>query len=363
MPRLRRSDPSVPGITRRRRGRGWSYAGPNGDPIRDPGVCARINDLVIPPAWTDVWICPWPNGHIQALGTDAAGRRQYRYHDEWRTRRDAQKFDRILTFAEQLPAMREQIRADLASAGMTRTRVLACAARLLDIGFFRIGGEEYAETNGSYGLATILREHTSLDGDTIAFDYVAKSGQERHVAVGDPEVIEVVRTLLRRRNKDPELLAYKDDDTGKWIDVKSRDINAYLGHISGLVGEDESGEVTAKDFRTWSATVLAAVALAVSAPSAQSVTARKRAISRMYQEVAHHLGNTPAVCRSSYVHPRVVDLFNGGVTIVDDLPEIGADADPGGLSVHGAVEEAVLDMLRDPKARRRASAAEGRRAS
>src|SRR6185312_14568053 len=173
MPRLRRSDPSVPGITRRRRGRGWSYAGPNGDPIRDPDVCARINALVLPPAWTDVWICPWPNGHIQALGTDAAGRRQYLYHDVWRARRDALKFERILSFAERLPAMRAQIRADLTTAGMTRTRVLACAARLLDIGFFRIGGEEYAETNGSYGLATIRREHTSLEDDTITFDYVA----------------------------------------------------------------------------------------------------------------------------------------------------------------------------------------------
>ena len=365
MPRLRRSDPSVPGITRRRRGRGWSYAGPNGDPIRDREVCARINALVIPPAWTDVWICPWPNGHIQALGTDAAGRRQYLYHDVWRARRDAQKFDRILSFAERLPDMREQIRADLATPGMTRTRVLACAARLLDIGFFRIGGEEYAETNGSYGLATIRREHTSLDDDTITFDYVAKSGKERHVAVGDPEVIEVVLAMLWRDDDGPELLAYQDEDDpgGQWIDVKSRDINAYLGHVSGLVGEDESGEVTAKDFRTWSATVLAAVALAVSSPSAQSVTARKRAISRMYQEVAHHLGNTPAVCRTSYVHPRIVDLFNSGVTIVDELSEIGADADPGGLSVHGAVEAAVLDMLQDPKARRRAGAVQARRAS
>jgi DNA topoisomerase-1 len=259
--------------------------------------------------------------------------------------------------------MRAQIRADLTTAGMTRTRVLACAARLLDIGFFRIGGEEYAETNGSYGLATIRREHTSLEDDTITFDYVAKSGKERHVNVGDPEVIEVVLALLWREDDGPELLAYQDEDDHHWIDVKSRDINAYLGHISGLVGEDESGEVTAKDFRTWSATVLAAVALAVSAPTSQSATARKRAISRMYQEVSHHLGNTPAVCRSSYVHPAVVDLFNSGVTIEDELAEIGADADPGGLSVHGAVEEAVLDMLRDPKARRRASAAASRRAS
>jgi DNA topoisomerase IB len=352
----------VPGITRRRRGRGWSYAGPNGDPISDPDVCARINALVIPPAWIDVWICPWPNGHIQAVGTDAAGRRQYRYHDEWRTRRDAEKFDRILSFAERLPAMREQIRADLALPGMTRTRVLACAARLLDIGFFRIGGEEYAETNGSYGLATIRREHTALDGDTITFDYVAKSGKERHVNVGDPEVIEVVLAMLWRADEGPELLAYQDGD-GRWIDVKSRDINAYLGHVSGLVGESDSGEVTAKDFRTWSATVLAAVALAVSSSTAHSLTARKRAISRMYQEVSHHLGNTPAVCRASYVHPGVVDLFNSGVTIVDELAGIGADAELGGLSVHGAVEAAVLDMLRDPKARRRAASAATRRAS
>ena len=169
--------------------------------------------------------------------------------------------------------------------------------------------------------------------------------------------------MLWREDDGPELLAYQSDDDGHWVDVKSRDINAYLGQVSALAGDTESGEVTAKDFRTWSATVLAAVALAVSEPTAHSVTARKRAISRMYQEVSHHLGNTPAVCRASYVHPAVVDLFNSGVTIVDELAEIGADADVGGLSVHGAVETAVLDMLRDPKARRRATAAASRRAS
>lgn len=349
MPRLRRSDPSVPGITRRRRGRGWSYAGPNGDPVTDRQVLDRIGKLVLPPAWTDVWISPWPNGHIQAVGTDAAGRRQYRYHDEWRARRDAEKFDRVLDVAERLPAIRERIGVDLRRPGLPARRVLACAARLLDIGFFRIGGEEYAEQNQSYGLATIRRDHATVDGDVVTFDYVAKSGKQRVQAIADPEVVEVVRALLARQDDpNPELLAYTDAD-GRWVDVRSRDVNVYLREIAG------GAEVTAKDFRTWSATVLAAVALAVSEPVATSPTARKRAITRMYKEVSDYLGNTPAVCKSSYVHPKIVDLFQGGQTIAEDLEAIGEGAAFGQLSTQGAVEAAVLDLLRNPRAARRAA--------
>jgi DNA topoisomerase-1 len=352
VPRLRRSDPSTPGITRWRRGRGWAYAGPNGDRITDPTVLDRIDRLVVPPAWTDVWISPWPNGHIQAIGTDAAGRRQYRYHDEWRTRRDAAKFDRVLEFAGQLPAIRARVSADLARPGLGRERVLACAVRLLDIGFFRVGGEEYAEQNDSYGLATIRREHAAVDGALVTFDYVAKSGKHRTTALADPEVLAVVTALLERDDPHPELLAWPAD--GSWVDVRSHDINAYLAEISPDVA------VTAKDFRTWSATVLGAVALAVSERVATSPTARKKAISRMYQEVSHYLGNTPAVCRSSYVHPRIVDLYQGGVTILEELPAIGEGVGLGQLSTQGPIEASVLVMLRDPRARRSAGARQAR---
>jgi DNA topoisomerase-1 len=353
MGRLRRSDLSTAGITRRRRGRGWSYRGPDGRPLGDPVVLERINGLVIPPAWSDVWICPYPNGHIQAVGTDAAGRRQYRYHDDWQTRRSAAKFGHIVEVARSLPRVRECAARDLARPGLGRRRVLGCAVRLLDIGFFRVGGEEYAERNDSFGLATIRRDHVSIEDDTIIFDYPAKSGKRRVQAVADAGVVQVVRELLDRPEDGPaDLLVYVDeDDPTTIVDVHSRDINDYLGEAAGGLA------ITAKDFRTWSATVLAAVALAVSAPTISSPTARKRAISRMYAEVASYLGNTPAVCRASYVHPRVVDLFRDGYTITLDLAELGVTQSQGPLSIHGPIEEAVLALLaQDPRARVHGSA-------
>lgn len=354
--RLRRSDPSASGIVRMRQGRGFRYVGPDGKPVKDPAMLERIEALVLPPAWNDVWICPHPNGHIQAIGTDAAGRRQYRYHDDWRRKRDLEKFDRVLTFAEKLPAMREKIDEDLSQNGLCETRVLACAARLLDIGFFRIGSEEYAENNGTFGLATIRREHTSLDGDTVVFDYVAKSGKQTVRAVADPKVVAVIAGLLARENDpNPELLAYWDDRVGDdgepvgWVDVKSWDINRYLDEISG-----SDIDITAKDFRTWSATVLCAVALAVSDRAVTSPSAVKKAVTRAVQETAHYLGNTPAVCRASYIHPRVIDLFAGGVTINEELTALGEDASFGHLAYQGAIESAVLNLLRNPEATRAA---------
>ena len=337
MPRLRRADCSAPGLTRRRRGRGFVYLDRNGNRVTDEATLARIDALVIPPAWQDVWICPHPNGHIQATGVDAAGRTQYRYHDAWRQRRDREKFDHMLEFGRALPALRERIAADLEQEGFTRERVLACATRLLDLGFFRIGTEGYAEQNQTYGLATIRKEHVTVSGDVLDFDYVAKSGKQRLQSIVDPPVVTLVKALKRRRSGGPELLAYRRD--GRWYDVRSADINAYIKGVTG-------GDFSAKDFRTWSATVLAAVALAVS-KEAKSPTARKRAISRVFQEVAHYLGNTPAVCRASYVDPRVVDRYLAGVTIAHALERLGADAQEGHLGTQGEIEWAVLDLLED----------------
>lgn len=336
MARLRRIDCSAPGIRRRRAGRGFVYYA--GDlRVTDSAHLARIRALAIPPAWTDVWICQLANGHIQATGVDAAGRRQYRYHDDWRTRRDREKFDHMLEFARVLPSLRGIIANDLAGEELRRPRVLACATRLLDIGFFRIGTEGYAEQNQSYGLATIQKRHVRLVGDELRFDYIAKSGKQRLQAVADPEVVAVVEALKQRRGGGPELLAHLEGR--RWVDVRSSDINAYIKDATGA-------EFTAKDFRTWNASVLAAVGLAVAAEAA-SPAARKRAVAWAMKEVSHWLGNTPAVCRSSYVDPRVVDRYLAGVTVAGALSRLGEGARFGQLSTQGAIEDAVLDLLDD----------------
>jgi DNA topoisomerase-1 len=338
MPRLRRADCSAAGIRRRRRGKGFEYLDQDGSRLTDEETLARIRDLAIPPAWEDVWICPFPMGHIQATGLDARGRKQYRYHDKWRERRDQQKFDDMIDFARALPGMRTRVAEHLETDGMTRERVLACAVRLLDRGFFRVGGEDYAVENDSYGLATIHKRHVQLlDDYRLRFDYPAKSGQRRVQSIVDAEVFEIVSELKRRRGGSPELLAYREGR--RWRDLKSADINAYVKEVTG-------GDFSAKDFRTWNATVLAAVALAVSGPAAQaSHRARKRAINRAVKEVAHYLGNTPAVARASYIDPRVFDRFEGGLTIGGVLTELGDDGDL--ASIHGVAEEAVLDLLHE----------------
>jgi DNA topoisomerase I len=330
--RLRRADTAKPGYTRQRHGKGFSYRGLRSEPLTDPDELARIRALVIPPAWTDVWICTDPRGHIQALGTDAAGRRQYRYHDLWRTRRDAAKFDHVLEVAEHLPSLRSNVSSHLDTPGYGRDRVLAAAARLLDVGVFRIGGEEYATDDdpsgeATYGLATLLREHVSVRGAVMEFRYPAKGGIERAQRISDRAVAAVVRALLRRDNDDPQLLAYREGRA--WRGVRSADINAYLK------ANGEGCEISAKDFRTWHATVLAAVVLA--GLPASSVTGRRRAVSRAMREVAEYLGNTPTVARSSYVDPRVIDLYHSGTVV--DVPRDGEPDE--------AAERAVLDLLSD----------------
>jgi DNA topoisomerase IB len=336
MSRLRRIDCSGPGIVRRRRGRGFEYVDEDGRRITEPAVLARIRELSIPPAWNDVWICPYPMGHIQATGLDSAGRKQYRYHDRWRERRDRERWDSMVHFAHALPGLRRSVERDLSDTEITRERVLACAARLLDRGFFRIGSEDYAEENNTYGLATMRKRHVSISGDQVVFDYESKGGSRRVQAVADPSVAELVRALKRRRGGGEELLAFKRGR--RWVDVRSADINAYVKQATG-------GDFSAKDFRTWNATVLAAVALAVSGGAAgRSRTARKRAMRRAIEETARHLGNTPAVCRASYIDPRVFDRFEGGLTIGGVLPELAGDT-ASWPDVHGAIEEAVLDLI------------------
>ena len=337
--RLRRADCSGPGIRRRRRGRGFAYFDDEGVRVDEPEVLTRIAELAIPPAWEDVWICPYPNGHIQATGTDAAGRKQYRYHDAWRTRRDAEKFDDMVQFAKALPRLRRRVDRDLGDcSALDRSCVLACSVRLLERGFFRIGSEEYAEENDSFGLATMRKRHVTIeDGGVMVFDYPAKSGQRRHQGVLDERACRIVAALKRRRAGGQELLAYKEGR--RWRNVRSEDINEYLKAATG-------GDHSAKDFRTWNATALAAVALAVSGESATTKTARKRAVRRAVDEVAVYLGNTPAVCRASYIDPRVFDAFDARLTIRPALERVAAKLRPGELPIHQpALERAVLDLI------------------
>jgi DNA topoisomerase IB len=298
----------------------------------------RIKQLGIPPAWKDVWICTYPFGHIQAVGTDAAGRKQYVYHQKWRQRRDAEKFEKMLEFARALPRLRLTCENNLQQEGMQRDKVLACAVRLLDRGFFRIGMEDYAEQNKTYGLATMQKRHVTLRGDVIEFDYIAKSGKRRFQSLVDPLLFDVVSTLKKRRGGGNELLAYKDGRT--WVDVKAVDINDYIRANTG-------SDYSAKDFRTWNATVLAAVAVSVSGQATSSESARKRAISRAVKEVAHYLGNTPAVCRASYIDPRVFDRYTSGWTIAGAIESLGEGAAFGEPSFQGPIEEAVLDLIED----------------
>jgi DNA topoisomerase IB len=340
---LTRSDLTGAGYRRRRSGRGFRYFAPDAKPVTDAATVARLKGLVIPPAWQDVWICPDPGGHVQATGTDAAGRRQYLYHEQWRVERDQRKFDRMLEFGAALPHLRATVRDQLGGRGLHRERVLAAAVRLIDLGFFRAGGEEYAAENGTFGVATIRREHVRCGRDGLTFEYPAKGSIQREQAVADQPVCAVVRGLKRRRWGGTELFAYRDARPGGH-DVTTADINEYLREISG-------GDFTAKDFRTWNATVLAAVGLAVSEdagatePEQRAQAARQRAIVRVVQEVAAYLGNTPAVARASYIDPRVIERYEEGVTVRRILGELGASTEFGELATEGRPEAAVLRLL------------------
>jgi DNA topoisomerase IB len=281
-----------------------------------------------------------PNGHIQATGVDSRGRTQYRYHDAWRIAQDREKFDHMLDFARALPGLRRRVIELVSGDGLGRDRVLACAVRLLDLGFFRIGSDSYAEENQTYGLATMQKRHARVRDSTVSFDFVAKGNKRRLQSIVDADVASIIRALKSRRGGGDDLLAYRDPRR-RWVDVHSDDINEFVREIGGL-------SCSAKDFRTWNATVLAAVALAITV-AGTSATARKRAVTRAMKEVAHYLGNTPAVVRSSYVDPRLLDRYLHGETIATAMGELGEGVEYGHPATQGRVEVAVLELL-DPGA-------------
>lgn len=311
--RLRKSTVGAPGYRRIGRGRGFSYVScldGRRQPIDDPDILARITALAIPPAWKNVWICPYPNGHIQATGTDSAGRRQYLYHPQWQAERSEEKYDRALSLARLLADWRAVLLSDLRARGLGRERVLALAQQLIDHGYFRAGGEEYAQQNGSFGLATLQRDHVRVHRDCVEFDYPAKSGVRRTVSVHDPLAVRTVRSLLRAPTQLPRLLVYRDPG-GCWCEVRATDLN---DRFRELVGD----QFSVKDLRTWHGTVLAAEALATAAEPATK-TACRREVAAAVRAVAEELGNTAAVARSSYVDPRVVTAYRDGITIAAAL--------------------------------------------
>ncbi|MFD6419598.1 DNA topoisomerase IB [Streptomyces sp. NPDC060194] len=342
--RLRYVKAGSRGYRRERRGRGFSYVDDHGVRLADAAELGRIKELVIPPAWSDVWVSAYPNAHLQAAGTDAAGRRQYLYHERFRAEQDAAKHEHVLDVARALPALRERVESDLHRRGLDRLRVLAAGARLLDLGFFRIGGEAYARENQTYGLTTLLRSHIACSKGRVDITYVGKSGKEWDRAVVDPPTCATLTALRRRKGTDERLFVYWDRKA--WHEVRAAELNAYLNDAAGV-------EISAKDFRTWHATVLAAVALAVSTQAVDAVRTRRTAVSRAVKEVAHYMGNTPTVCRASYINPRVIELYEEGITIAPHLTDLGAEAEWGLPATHGAVEQDVIRLLTRPDAQRK----------
>jgi DNA topoisomerase IB len=320
-----------------RRGRGFSYLDERGRPVRDPQAIERIRGLAVPPAWTDVWICSDSMGHLQATGIDAAGRKQYLYHERWRAHRDRAKFIRMMDFASALPKLRGKLNKELQGQDLTERLVIACTVRLLDVGMFRIGNPEYAADESGVGLATLRKQHVSLNGESIAFDYPAKGGVRRLQVVEDPVTVAIVRRLRRRRGGPPELFAYREN--GNWRPIRSDDINEFIKTELG-------DEFSAKDFRTWNATVMAAVILAARGADGGSKTARRRAVNETTKQVSELLGNTAAVARRSYIDPRVFDRYQGGHTIGSTLRSVG-ELEVADDRTRNRVERAVLELLAD----------------
>jgi DNA topoisomerase-1 len=306
---LRYVSDQQPGIRRRKAGRGFSYVAPGGETIRNPAVLKRIRSLVIPPAWTDVWISPIANGHIQAVGRDSKGRRQYRYHPRWREVRDENKFGRSLAFAEALPAIRDAVDRDLSLPGLPRQKVLATVVRLLDTTLARVGNQEYARQNQSFGLTTLRSRHVELNGSSARFVFKGKSGKEQDVTVHDRRVARVIRDCLDLPGY--ELFQYLDEN-GQRSTVDASDVNEYLREISG-------SDFTAKDFRTWAGTVLAAQALLAAGAADRESEARSNVVAAV-AAVASRLGNTPAVARSCYIHPLVIQAYTEG-TLFESLSD------------------------------------------
>jgi DNA topoisomerase I len=333
VPGLTRSDPRGPGITREQSREGFRYRDPSGAEVTQREALARIGALAIPPAWADVWISPDPVGHIQATGVDSRGRTQYRYHRLWREQRDAQKFLHMLQFASVLPALRAATVADLARAGLDRDRVAASAVRLIDLGLFRIGGEKYAELDHHYGATTLQKRHVRVTRDGMMFDYTAKEGKRRAITVTDEAVLPTVRALARNDNGLDTLFSYQHG--GNWRVLHSHDVSDY---IAGRAG----GHFTAKEFRTWNATVLMALALANAAPS-QPPRGRERVIAASIREVAAWLGDTPAVTRASYIDPQLISRYQAA----GELPAIPSV--PVALPAPAEAEIALAALLAAPR--------------
>jgi DNA topoisomerase-1 len=321
---------AAPGIRRRRQGRGFRYFASDGRPLRDPKELERIRSLAVPPAWREVWICPDAFGHIQAIGRDARGRRQYRYHPSWRRLRDESKFSRMVAFGRALPTIRARVKAALARPGLSREKVLALVVRLLEITLIRVGNEEYARDNASFGLTTLRRRHVAVSGGELRFRFKGKSGKEHAFGIRDRRLSRLVKRCQELPGQ--ELFRYVDE-RGRARGVGSADVNAYL---RGLSGRDFS----AKDFRTWAGTVRAAYALNASEPFSSDRQA-KRSLARAVESVAARLGNTPAICRRSYIHPVVVDTYLEG-SLARALRRSVPAGRGDGLNAH---EQAVLGML------------------
>jgi DNA topoisomerase I len=295
---LRYVTDASPGIQRRRNGKGFIYIGVDEQPIRDAAQLRRIKALAIPPAWREVWICPSPNGHMQATARDAKGRKQYRYHGRWREVRDENKYGRMISFGQALPAIRKRLEADLALPGLPREKVLATVVRLLETTFIRVGNQEYARTNNSYGLTTLRNRHVAVSGATLRFQFRGKSGKQHRIALTDQRMARIIKRCQEMPGQ--ELFQYVDDE-GQLQSIGSADVNQYLREISGR-------DFTAKDFRTWGGTVLALMALK-EFEAFDSETMAKKNIVEAIQSVAERLGNTPAICRKCYIHPAILDAY------------------------------------------------------
>lgn len=338
---LRYVSDDMPGIRRRKKGKGFTFLDVRGSTVKDPRVLERIRKLAIPPAWTDVWICPTANGHLQATGRDARGRKQYRYHADWRNVRDETKFGRMIAFGEALPKIRERVEQDLSLRGLPRAKVVATVVRLLETTLIRVGNREYARQNGSFGLTTLRDGHVDVDGSTLRFEFRGKSGKDHAVEIKDRRVARIVKQC---RDLPGQTLFQYLDDAQERQKITSEDVNAYLKETTG---ED----FTAKDFRTWGGTVLALSALLEAGMCESEKEANKVVVSTV-KRVAEELGNRPAICRKYYIHPVVLETFVAGKLeetlegAVEDSPE--EDASGGGLR---ALEAQVLALLRGQAAR------------
>ena len=336
---LRYVSDDMPGIRRRKRGKGFSFVDAKGSPVTDARTLERIRKLAIPPAWTDVWICPIANGHLQATGRDARGRKQYRYHTEWRSVRDETKFGRMIAFGEALPKIRERVKRDLSLRGLPREKVVATVVRLLESTLIRVGNREYARQNGSFGLTTLRDGHVDIEGSTLRFEFRGKSGKDHSVEIQDRRVARIVKQC--RDLPGQTLFQYLDeagvDGGGERQKITSEDVNAWLKETTG---ED----FTAKDFRTWGGTVLALSAL-LEIGMCESEKEANKAVVDTVKRVAEDLGNRPAICRKYYIHPVVIETFVAG-KLEEALEEAVEDSPGSGENGLQKLEAQVLGLLR-----------------